>query len=57
MTFVKIRWREQNTPIMAGHMHINVWIQNYMLRLQKKKKNMMYNIRKRFRIKCLKKVF
>lgn len=57
MTFVKIRWREQNTPIMAGHMHINIWIQNYMLRLPKIRKNMMFTIRKRFRYKCLKKVF
>ena len=44
----KIRWREQNTPIMKGHMNINVWIQNYTARLPRIRKNMMFNIRKKF---------
>lgn len=54
---VKIRWREQNTPIMTGHMHINVWLHNYTAGLPRIRKNMMFNIRRRFRYKCLKKGF
>ena len=57
MTFVKIRWREENTPIMKGNMHIDMWIQNYMLRLPRIRKNMMFPIRRRFRDKYLKMVF
>jgi hypothetical protein len=44
----KIRWREQNTPIMKGHMHIDIWIQNYVARLPKIRKNMMHPIRRKF---------
>ena len=37
----KIRWKEQNTPIMKGHMHINVWIHNYTAKLPKIRKYMI----------------
>lgn len=49
----KIRWREQNTPSMTGHMHINVWIKNYLAKLPKTRKYMMFNVRRRFRYKCV----
>lgn len=49
----KIRWREQNTPIMKGHMHINIWIYNYVARLPRIRKNMMFNVRRKFRYKCV----
>lgn len=49
----KIRWREQSTPHMNGHMHINVWIHNYVAKLPKIRKNMMFNIRRRFTNKCV----
>ena len=57
MSFIKVRWREENTPIMAGHMHINIWIHNYTARLPRTRKNMMFNIRRKFRDKYSKKVF
>ena len=34
----KIRWKEQNTPSMSGHMHINVWLHNYLARLPRTRK-------------------
>ena len=49
----KIRWKEQNTPIMKGHMHINVWIQNYTAKLPRIRKYMMFNVRRRFKYKCV----
>jgi len=47
----KVRWNESKTPIMKGHMHINVWLHNYVARLPKIRKNMMYPIRVKFRRK------
>ena len=47
----KIRWQEDKTPSMNGHMHIKIWIQNYVARLPKTRKNMMYPIRVKFRRK------
>lgn len=49
----KIRWKEQNTPIMKGHMHINVRIQNYTAKVIKIRKYMMFNVRRRFNFKCV----
>ena len=49
----KIRWKAQNTHIMKGHMNINVWIWNYTARLPKIRKYMMFNVRRRFRYKCV----
>ena len=49
----KIRWKELNTPIMDSHMHINVMLHNYLARLPKTRKYMMFNIRRRFRYKCV----
>lgn len=55
---MKIRWRIQNTPFMSGHMHINVWRQNYIARLPYPiKRNMMFEIRRKFRNKYSEKVF
>ena len=45
----KIRWREQNTPTFKGHMHINVRLHNYLARLPKTRKYMMFNIRRKFK--------
>lgn len=36
---------------MKGHMHINVWIQNYTAKLPKIRKYMMFNVRRRFKFK------
>lgn len=45
----RVRWNESKTPSMSGHMHIKVWIYNYVAKLPKTRKNMMYPIRVRFR--------
>lgn len=45
----KIRWQEDKTPSMNGHMHINIWLHNYVAKLPRTRKNMMFNIRRRFR--------
>ena len=47
--YFKIRWNEANTPIMKGHMHIDVWLWNYVNRLPKTRKFMMFDIRRRFK--------
>ena len=47
----RVRWNESKTPIMKGHMHINVRLQNYVARLPKTRINMMYQIRRKFRRK------
>ena len=49
----KIRWKELNTPIMKGHMHINVWIQNYTAKLPQTRKYMMFNVRRKFKCRCV----
>ena len=50
----KVRWSEEKTPIMKGHMHIKYWIWNYVNRLPRTRKNMMFEIRRRFRYRMLK---
>lgn len=45
----KIRWREEKTPSMKGHMHISIWVHNYVAKLPRTRKNMMFNVRKKFR--------
>ena len=44
----KIRRKEQNTPLMKGHKHINGWIYNARL---SRKKYLMLNVRRKFAIK------
>ena len=45
---LKIRWDMSKTPSMNGHMHIDVWVQNYLSKLPKIRMNMMYKIRGKF---------
>lgn len=52
----KIRMNEKSVPIMQGHMHINVWLQNYVARLPRTRKNMMFKVRKKFKCKYVKMV-
>lgn len=47
----RVRWNESKTPFMKGHMHINIRIQNYVAKLPKTRRNMMYPIRVKFRRK------
>lgn len=49
----KIRWKEQNTPSMGGHIHINIWLHNYLARLPRTRKYMMFNIRRKFKGRCV----
>ena len=53
---IKIRWNESKTPCMCGHMHINVWIRNYVSKLPKTRRNMMFEIRRKFKMKYDRKV-
>ena len=46
----KIRRKEQNTPLMKGRMHINIWVYNYAARLSRRK-YLMLNVRRKFVIK------
>ena len=41
----KIRWHEENTPIMRGHMHNDVWLYNYLAKLPRIKRQLCLPIR------------
>ena len=51
---IKIRWNKSKTPRMCGHMHINVRIKNYVSKLPKTRRNMMFEIRRKFKMKYYK---
>lgn len=48
---MKVRWNEEKTPFMTGHMRQYYYIYRYCKELSKTRKNMMYLIRIRFRRK------
>lgn len=48
-----VRWRQECTPSMTGHINLIVWTVIYVTRLfsaigMKTRKNMMYNVRRKF---------
>ena len=47
----KVRWNEEKTPFMTGHMRQYYYIYRYCKNLHKTRKNMMYRIRLKFRRK------
>ena len=51
---IKIHWNESKTPCMRGHMHINVWIRNYVSKLPRTRRNMMFETKRKFRMKYYK---